>query len=133
MRSIASVAIITAVSKPKVWSVPLMSLSMVLGTPTLGTPFSLRNKRHRLRVVAAQRYQRIDLVGLQNLLHFVDAAGNLFHVGARRVQNGAAPQLNAVGAFEGQRNPIVVEHAAPAVQKADKLIAIVLIPFFTAA
>jgi hypothetical protein len=43
MRSTASVAIITAVSKPKVWSVPLMSLSMVLGTPTLGTPFSLRN------------------------------------------------------------------------------------------
>ena len=32
----ASVAIWTAVWKPKVTSVPTMSLSMVLGTPTIG-------------------------------------------------------------------------------------------------
>ncbi len=42
-------------------------------------------------------------------------------------------KLNAVDAFESQRNPVVVEHAAPAVQKADELIAVVLMPFFTAA
>ena len=34
----ASVAIVTAVSKPKVKSVALRSLSMVLGTPTTGRP-----------------------------------------------------------------------------------------------
>ena len=34
----ASVAICTAVWKPKVTSVPTMSLSMVLGTPTMGMP-----------------------------------------------------------------------------------------------
>ena len=39
-RSSASVAIIRAVSKPKVTSVPPMSLSIVLGTPMTGTPFS---------------------------------------------------------------------------------------------
>ncbi len=39
-RSIASVATPTAVSKPKVRSVDEMSLSMVLGTPTTGTPAS---------------------------------------------------------------------------------------------
>ncbi len=37
-RSTASVAIVTAVSKPKQASVPFRSLSMVLGTPTQGTP-----------------------------------------------------------------------------------------------
>ena len=37
-RSMASVAICTAVSKPKVTSVPARSLSMVLGTPTTLTP-----------------------------------------------------------------------------------------------
>ncbi len=39
-RSIASVATPTAVSKPKVRSVEEMSLSMVLGTPTTGSPAS---------------------------------------------------------------------------------------------
>src|SRR5579875_912804 len=37
-RSIASVAICSAVSKPKVWSVAPRSLSIVLGTPITGTP-----------------------------------------------------------------------------------------------
>ena len=39
-RSIASVAMFTAVSKPKVKSVPDRSLSIVLGTPTTFTPRS---------------------------------------------------------------------------------------------
>ena len=39
-RSIASMAMLTAVSKPKVKSVPLRSLSIVLGTPTTLTPRS---------------------------------------------------------------------------------------------
>ena len=38
MRSSASVAIDTAVSNPKVMSVPGMSLSIVFGTPTTGSP-----------------------------------------------------------------------------------------------
>ena len=37
-RSIISVAMLTAVSKPNVRSVPSMSLSIVLGMPTTGTP-----------------------------------------------------------------------------------------------
>ena len=39
-RSIASVTICTAVSKPKVKSVPPTSLSIVFGTPTMGRPWS---------------------------------------------------------------------------------------------
>ena len=42
-RSIASAANETAVSNPKHVVVPTMSLSMVLGTPTIGMP--LRKKR----------------------------------------------------------------------------------------
>ena len=42
-RSIASVAIDTAVSKPKVASVPWTSLSIVLGTPTTGIPLRQRS------------------------------------------------------------------------------------------
>ena len=37
-RSRASVATVRAVSKPKVWSQPHRSLSIVLGTPTARTP-----------------------------------------------------------------------------------------------
>ena len=44
-RSIASVAICTAVSKPKVKSVPMTSLSIVLGTPIVGTPSSTNSLR----------------------------------------------------------------------------------------
>ena len=40
-RSIASVAICTAVSKPNVMSVPPRSLSIVFGTPSTGSPCSL--------------------------------------------------------------------------------------------
>ncbi|CAM5554067.1 hypothetical protein SVIOM342S_08836 [Streptomyces violaceorubidus] len=39
-RSRASVATVTAVSKPNVTSVTAMSLSMVFGTPTIGRPLS---------------------------------------------------------------------------------------------
>ena len=39
----ASVAVVTAVSNPKVTSVPKTSLSMVLGTPTTGRPFCQRS------------------------------------------------------------------------------------------
>jgi len=43
-RSMASVAICTAVWKPKVASVPTTSLSMVLGTPTVGSPNSSKSR-----------------------------------------------------------------------------------------
>ena len=49
IRSIASAAICTAVSNPKVTSVPGMSLSIVFGTPTIGMPSS--NSRSALESV----------------------------------------------------------------------------------
>jgi hypothetical protein len=52
-RSTASAATDTAVSKPKVTSVPTMSLSIVLGTPTHGTPVAVQPLRGRQRAFAA--------------------------------------------------------------------------------
>ena len=64
------------------------------------------------------------LLSLENFLHLLDAAGNLLHVGARGVKDGAALELNAVGVLERERDEVVVEHAAPAVEKADELVAV---------
>ncbi len=85
-----------------------------------------QKERDRLRIVAAQRDERVNLVGLENFLHFVDAAGNLFHVGARGVQDGAALQLDAVDVFKSEGDEVVIEHAAPAVQKADEFVSVVV-------
>ena len=49
----ASVAMETAVSKPKVKSVAVRSLSMVLGTPTTLTPVLVQLVRGPERVLAA--------------------------------------------------------------------------------
>jgi hypothetical protein len=90
------------------------------------TPFSAQKERDGLRIVAAERDERVDLVGLENFLRLLDAAGNLLHVGARGVQDGAALELNAVGVFESERNEIVIENAAPAIQEADEFVAVVV-------
>jgi hypothetical protein len=52
-RSIASVAKATAVSNPKQFVVPTMSLSIVFGTPTIGMPRIAELVRDRERAVAA--------------------------------------------------------------------------------
>ena len=116
----------TAVSKPKVWSVPLMSLSMVLGTPTAGHAVFAEEEGDGLRVVAAEGDEGVDLVELEDFLHLLDAAGNLLHVGARGVEDGAALQLDAVDVFKGERNEVVVEHAPPAIEEADEFVAVVV-------
>src|SRR3954467_12758014 len=50
-------------------------------------------ERDRLRIVAAEGDQSIDLVGLQDFLHLFDAAGDLLHIGARGVKDSAALEL----------------------------------------
>src|ERR1700722_14960236 len=99
-----------------------------LGNAHTGHAILTQVQRHRLRVIAAQRNQRVNLVDLQHLLHLLNAARNLLHIGARGMENRTALQLNAIGVFKGERNKTVVEHAAPAVQKADKFVAVVIDP-----
>ena len=100
-----------------------MSLSMVLGTPTLDAVFA-QKEGDGLRIVAAEGDESVDLVGLEDFLHLLDAARDLLHVGARGVEDGAALQLDAIGVFKGERDEVVVEHAAPAVEKADEFVAV---------
>ena len=99
-----------------------------LGNTHTGHAILAQKQCHRLRVVAAQRDQRINLVELQNLSHLLDAARNLLHVGPRRMKNRAALQLDPVGVFESERNPVVIKYATPAIEKADELVAVGLNP-----
>ena len=59
-RSMASVAICTAVSNPKVTSVPDRSLSMVLGMPTASHAVVPEAVGHAEGVLAPHRHQRVD-------------------------------------------------------------------------
>ena len=59
-RSMASVANATAVSKPKQLVVPTMSLSIVLGTPTIGMPRHAELVGDGERAVAADDDERVE-------------------------------------------------------------------------
>ena len=59
-RSIASVANATAVSKPKQFVVPTMSLSIVFGTPTIGMPRWQNWWAIAERAVAADDDERVE-------------------------------------------------------------------------
>ena len=61
----------SAVSSPNVTSVQSMSLSMVLGTPTTGTPSSESQLRGGERAFAPDRNQRVDAVVVEGLLDLV--------------------------------------------------------------
>ena len=66
----ASVAKLTAVSKPKVFVVSTMSLSMVFGTPTSGNAALVELVGDRQRAVAADDDERVEL----QLVEHLDAA-----------------------------------------------------------
>ncbi len=76
-----------------------------LGYADAGDAVLAEEERDGLGVVAAEGDERVNLVELENFLHLLDAAGNLFDVGARGVKDGAALQLDAVDLLKGQRNP----------------------------
>src|SRR3954463_14657466 len=87
-RSIASVAICTAVWKPNVKSVPARSLSIVFGTPTTGMP----SLAHRLAPL-------------------VDAAVVFVRFRARRAEDRAAAVQDAPSGLVGELDRLVLEHA----------------------
>ena len=124
-RSIASVAMLTAVSKPKVKSVPERSLSMVLGTPTTLTPRSAS-------LVATPRVSSPPIATSAStpsrgevVLDLLDAAVDLERVGAAGAEDGAAARQDAAALL---RSPSVhgqaLERALPAVAVADELEAV---------
>ena len=70
-RSIASAANDTAVSKPKHVVVPTMSLSMVLGTPTIGNALQVELVGDRQRAVAADDDQGVQPHLVEGLDHTI--------------------------------------------------------------
>ena len=74
-RSIASVAVLTAVSKPKVRWVPLTSLSMVLGTQTTGRPFRQSSWEICRLPSPPIDDQRVEAAGLERRDQVVRAVG----------------------------------------------------------
>ncbi len=64
-RSIASSAMLSAVSTPMVISDPARSLSMVEATPTTGKPRLGERQRPRLGPVAADHHQPVDPAGVE--------------------------------------------------------------------
>ena len=65
----ASVAKATAVSNPKQFVVPTMSLSIVFGTPTIGMPRSLKLVSDGQRAVAADDDERVEPHLVEHLDH----------------------------------------------------------------
>ena len=126
-RSIASVAICTAVVKPNVMSVPTMSLSMVFGTPTIGRP---RSSTSMLATVSeplppmttsASRPMSANVVG--DLLRAVGVVVRAAPPGAE--QRAAARQHAAQRAARRAASCAVRMHAVPGIEEADELVAVV--------
>ena len=94
-RSMALVATFTAVSKPKVKSVPARSLSMVLGTPTTFTPLP-KSLCATESVSSPPMAIRASQPWCLQVLHAAfEAVGMLGGIGARGPQNRSAARQNA--------------------------------------
>ncbi len=90
-RSIASVAICTAVQKPNVKSVPERSLSIVFGTPDHLQPvLGVQPPGHAERVLAPDRDERVEAEVGEGADALLAAALRLEGVGARAAEDGAA-------------------------------------------
>ena len=111
----ASVAICTAVSKPKVMSVPLMSLSMVLGTPMTGSPSSDSSSADAQRAVAADHDQRVDAVALDGALAAGQAVAVDVRIHPRGAQNGAAAGEDAAHRVAVEWHGAALHEAFPAI------------------
>ena len=122
-RSIASVAIWTAVWKPNVKSVAARSLSIVFGTPTTLMPSSCSLpatpsvSSPPIGISASRR------VRLHRGPHLVDAAVDLVRVGAGRSEDRPAAVQDPARAVQRQVDGLVLEHAGPAVAEAHELVA----------
>ena len=124
-RSIASIAMLTAVSKPNVKSVPDRSLSIVLGTPTTLTPRSAS-------LVATPRVSSPPIaisashaVGRKVVLDLLDAALDRERVGARRAEDRATARQDAADLRRCRACMVSFSSGpAPAVAEPDELMSV---------
>ena len=123
-RSIASVAIWTAVWKPNVKSVAARSLSIVFGTPTTPIPSSCEPSRDAERVLAADRDQRVEAAVRHRRAQQVDAAVDLVRVRARGPEDRPAAVQDPARAVDRQVDGLVLDEAGPAIAEAHELVAV---------
>ena len=124
-RSMASVAICTAVWKPNVTSVPTMSLSIVFGTPTIGMPCSSKS----LQATVSDPLPPTTMIESSPRSAIVAATSST----PEGVSNGlprlvpehrAAPGQRAAHRLDGQRHRLAGPDAVPRVEEADDLVAV---------
>ena len=126
-RSIASVAICTAVWKPNVKSVPARSLSIVFGTPTTGMPSSTS-----LRATPSVSSPPIGISASRPC-----ARSSSLHPRRRRRRPCTGWSATCRGScrrgagcprvvVDVEVDRLVVEHARPAVAEADELVAVLV-------
>src|SRR3972149_6273737 len=118
--SIASIAVLTAVSNPNEVIVPLTSLSIVFGTHPTRSPLRAEPLRDLEGAVAADRDERVDaevarvLEQLVGAVHFLECSVRLLHriaegiPAVRRAEDRAAEVADAAHDVARERNDLVV-------------------------
>ena len=124
-RSIASVAICTAVWNPNVKSVAERSLSIVFGHADDLHAVGAELVRDAERVLAADRDQRVDPVARERREHAARRRRRSC-TGSCATCRGSCRRAGAARAREPTRevHRLAVDHAAPAVAEADDLVAV---------
>ena len=121
-RSIASVQIETAVSKPKVTSVAERSLSIVFGTPTTGKLMvGEESRRDAERVLAADRDEGVEALAAEVAEHLLDPAVLLVGVRARGADDRAAAREEAGDLAPAERLEPALDETPPAFAHRDDL------------
>ena len=100
----------------------LRSLSIVFGTPDDVHAHLAELGRDAEGVLAADRDQRVDAVGVQRGGDPVEAVVDLERVGARRPEDRAAARQDATHLGHAERHRDVLERTLPAVPEADELV-----------
>ena len=97
------------------------SLSIVFGTPTTGMPSSCSLPGDAERVLAADRDQGVEALGLHRRLDLVQAVLDLVDVGAGRSEDRPAAVQDPARGGEVERHRVVVQDAGPAVAEARRI------------
>ena len=87
-------------------------------------PLAAQPVGHAEGVLAADGDQGVDALCAQGLQRPVHAAVDLVGIGPRRPEDGPAPGQDAPAALDVERHGPVLDHAPPAVQEADELVAV---------
>ena len=129
-----SVATCTAVWNPTVTSVPGRSLSIVLGTPTIGTPRSASSAAAPKRALAPDHDEPVEFVGLHGRADEVGAVGAPHRVARPSCPSIVPPRCSIPAGRRGvELDRLALEDPSPAVAETDERVSPRASPVRTAA